>query len=136
MLSDRNDVLWLTGDSPDIAALFDSASADRLSLFFGNKKIIVIDEAQRIPDIGIRMKLITDHIKDVQLIATGSSSFELANNINESLQKKWEYRMFPFRSEKWFNHHGLLTENGLLTTACSLLPRRDYHPVKNRHFLN
>ena len=67
------DVLWLNGDELDVQALFESISATRLKAIFGPKKIIVIDEAQRIKDIGLRMKLITDQIPEVQLIATGSS---------------------------------------------------------------
>ena len=56
------DVLWLDGDELDIQALFATISATRLKAIFGTKKIIVIDEAQRIKDIGLRMKLITDQI--------------------------------------------------------------------------
>ena len=52
--------LWLNGDEPDVQALFQNASTDRLKIFFGNASIIVIDEAQRIPDIGLRLKLITE----------------------------------------------------------------------------
>lgn len=107
----NNDVLWLAGDSPDVKALFDSPSAERLHLYFGNKKIIIIDEAQLIPGIGLKLKLITDYIKDIQLIATGSSSFELANRLNEPLTgRKWEYKMYPLSFREMVNHHGLLTE--------------------------
>jgi predicted AAA+ superfamily ATPase len=107
----REDVLWLAGDSPDVKALFESPSADRLRLYFGNKKTVIIDEAQLIPDIGLRLKLITDYIKDVQLIATGSSSFELANRLNEPLTgRKWEYKLFPLSFGEMVTHHGFLTE--------------------------
>lgn len=58
------------------------------------------DKAQRIEDIGIRLKLITDQLPDIQLIATGSSSFDLANKINEPLtERKWEYKMYPLSFE-------------------------------------
>ncbi|MGD2035234.1 MAG: ATP-binding protein [Bacteroidales bacterium] len=107
----NKDVLWLSGDSPDVQALFNSPSADRLRLYFGNKKIVIIDEAQLLPETGLRLKLITDYIKEVQLIATGSSSFELSNTLNEPLTgRKWEYKMFPLSFEELVNHHGLLTE--------------------------
>lgn len=108
-------VLWLSGDSPDVVKLFESPTAERLRLYIGNKKTVIIDEAQRIPDTGIKLKLITDYIKDVQLIATGSSSFELANRINEPLTgRKWEYQLFPLSFSEMVNHHGLLTEKRLL----------------------
>jgi len=109
------DVLWLNGDELDIQALFATISATRLKAIFGTKKIIVIDEAQRIKDIGLRMKLITDQIPEVQLIATGSSAFELANQINEPLTgRKWEYTMYPISFGEMVAHHGLLEEKRLL----------------------
>jgi len=80
-----DEVFWLNGDEIDVQALFAAISATRLKAIFGDKKIIIIDEAQRIHDIGLRMKLITDQIPEVQLVVTGSSSFELANKLNESL---------------------------------------------------
>src|SRR5690554_4424822 len=95
-IENPEDVLWLNGDEPDVLELFEKATSVRLKQFFGNKKIVVIDEAQRISDIGLKLKLITDSIPEIQLIATGSSSFELANRINEPLTgRKWEYKMFP-----------------------------------------
>lgn len=107
----NDDVLWLAGDSPDVLALLDAPSADRLRLYFGNKKIIIIDEAQLIPDIGLRLKLITDYIKEVQLIATGSSSFELSNRLNEPLTgRKWQYKLYQLSFGEMVKHHGLLAE--------------------------
>ena len=85
LVSKSNECLWLNGDELDVQKMFENASVDGLKKQFGQNKIVVIDEAQRIKDIGLRMKLITDQIKDVQLIATGSSAFDLANNVNEPL---------------------------------------------------
>src|SRR5690606_19124152 len=82
LFSNEADVLWLNGDELDVQALFAGISATRLQAIIGNKKMIIIDEAQRIEDIGLRLKLITDEMPEVQLIATGSSSFELANKVN------------------------------------------------------
>ena len=65
-------------------------------MMIGNHKIIFIDEAQRIENIGLTLKLITDKIKDVQVIATGSSAFDLANKTTEPLTgRKFEYKLFP-----------------------------------------
>jgi len=109
------DVLWLNGDELDVQALFETISATRLKVILGNKKIIIIDEAQRIKDIGLRMKLITDQIPDVQLVITGSSAFELANQVNEPLTgRKWEYNMYPISFGEMVTHHGLLEEKRLL----------------------
>jgi predicted AAA+ superfamily ATPase len=76
---------------------------------------VIIDEAQRIPDVGLKLKLITDEIPEIQLIATGSSSFELANSVNEPLTgRKWEYKMFPISFGEMVEHHGLLNEKRAL----------------------
>jgi len=116
ILFDNNeDTLWLNGDEADVQSLFENATSSRLKTIFGNKRNIIIDEAQRISDIGIKLKLITDNLKNVQLIATGSSSFELANKVNEPLTgRKWEYKMFPLSFGEMVQHHGLLEEKRLL----------------------
>ncbi len=115
LLHKREDLLWLNGDELDVQKLFGNISAVRLTAIFGSKKIIVIDEAQRIADIGLRLKLITDSIKDVQLIATGSSSFELANKVNEPLTgRKWEFKIFPVSFGEMVRHHGLLEEKRMV----------------------
>ena len=113
--SNREDCLWLNGDELDVQRMLENTSADRLKAQLGGYKIVVIDEAQRIKDIGLRLKLITDQIKDVQLIATGSSAFELANKVNEPLTgRKWQYQMFPLSFSEMVAHHGLLKEKRLL----------------------
>lgn len=108
-------VFWFNGDEADTRNLFENISATRLKNLIGNHQIIVIDEAQRIADIGIKLKLITDQIPSVQLIATGSSSFELANNINEPLTgRKWEYRLFPLSFSELVGETNLLEEKRML----------------------
>lgn len=116
LFSNQADILWLNGDEIDVQNLFSSISSDRFRAIIGKKKIVIIDEAQRIPEIGLRMKLITDFIPEVQLIATGSSSFELANKVNEPLTgRKWEYKMFPLSFLEMVGHHGLLEEKRMLS---------------------
>lgn len=58
--------------------------------------LLFIDEAQRIPDIGINLKILIDRAPNLKIIATGSSSFELANTISEPLTgRKWVFQLFP-----------------------------------------
>ena len=115
MFANNAAVLWLNGDELDVQNLFLSISADRLKAIFGTKKIVIIDEAQRIDAIGLRLKLITDTIPEVQLIATGSTAFELNNRLNEPITgRKWEYNMYAISFQEMVNHHGLLTEKRLL----------------------
>ena len=111
----RENVLWMTGDDLDIQELFSQMTSTRLKALLGNSKTLILDEAQRIPDIGLRLKLITDQIKDVQVVATGSSSFELASKVNESLAgRKREFRMFPISFSEMVSHTNLLEELRLM----------------------
>ena len=111
----NDDTIWLNGDDIATQTLMENMSATRLQQLLGGKRLLIIDEAQRIKDIGLRMKLVTDQIKDVQLVATGSSSFELANRLNEPLTgRKWEYRMYPISFAEMAEHHGLLNELTLI----------------------
>lgn len=115
LFSNASEVLWLNGDEMDVQNIFGSLSADRFKAILGPKKIVIIDEAQRIENIGLRLKLIIDSIPEVQLIATGSSSFELANKVNEPLTgRKWEYKMFPLSFSEMVQHHGLLEEKRMM----------------------
>ena len=125
ILTKNEEVLWLNGDEMQVQNLFNNASADRLLSEFGNNKIVILDEAQRIKDIGLRLKLLADSDSDIQVIATGSSSFDLANKVNEPLTgRKWEYRMFPLSFGEMMAHHGKMKE-------MRMLPRRivyGYYP--------
>lgn len=111
MLENREDVLWLNGDDTDVQALFADITSSRLRNIIGSKKILVIDEAQRIQDIGVKIKLVTDQIPGVQVIATGSSSFDLAQKINEPLTgRKREFKMYPVSFSEMVSHTSLLEE--------------------------
>lgn len=115
MLDNSNDTLWLNGDDTDVQEMFRNISSTRLRAIIGNNKIIIIDEAQRITDIGLRIKLITDQMTGVQVIATGSSSFELASKVNEPLTgRKREFRMFPFSFREMVQHTSFLDELRML----------------------
>jgi|CXWJ01.1.fsa_nt_gi predicted AAA+ superfamily ATPase len=108
--------LWFNGDEADIRNELADSNATRLKALFGNYKLVVIDEAQKIHNIGNTIKIITDTIKDVQVIATGSSSFELANQVNEPLTgRKYEYHLYPFSTGELIQQHGhFLPEKRLL----------------------
>lgn len=109
------DTLWLNGDEPDVRSLLSNITSSRLKAYVGNHKRIVIDEAQRIENIGITLKLITDQMQDIQLIVTGSSALELAKQTQESLTgRKWDFRLYPLSFSELADHHGLLEEKRLL----------------------
>ncbi len=108
---DANNTLWLNGDDVDVRNALGNTSTARLGMYIGDKKLIIIDEAQRIPNIGITLKQIVDNFPDKQVIATGSSAFELANNINEPLTgRKIEIFLYPLSFAEMVSHHGLFEE--------------------------
>lgn len=111
LLGETGDCLWLNGDELDVQALLAQSSATRWKSLVGANRVLVIDEAQRIQDIGIRIKLLVDELPQVQVIATGSSSLMLADMLNEPLTgRKWEYSLYPISFQEMVNHHGLLME--------------------------
>ena len=103
------DYLLLDGDDPKTRTFLSASNTEQIRSILGNNQFVFIDEAQRIDGIGLTMKIITDRFKDVQLFASGSSSFDLSNKINEPLTgRKWEYQLFPISWEEYENHHGYL----------------------------
>jgi len=93
--------LFLDGDDPLVRTSLTDPNRNELEKIIGRSKIIFIDEAQRIKNIGITAKIIHDQFKSVQLILSGSSAFELRNETNESLTgRKWEYNLYPLSYEE------------------------------------
>ena len=93
----RDDVLWLNGDNPDTRNLLSGISVSTWKRVLGQRRILVVDEAQCIENIGRSLKLAVDELPEIQVIATGSSSFELMNRTAEPLTgRKFEFRLLPF----------------------------------------
>ncbi len=116
MLKERGEPYsYFNGDEADVRQLLSNTTSARLKTLIGQNKIVFIDEAQRIPHIGITIKLFTDQLKEVQVIATGSSAFELSGNVNEPLTgRKYEFMLYPLSFGELVAHHGLLEEKRLL----------------------
>jgi predicted AAA+ superfamily ATPase len=107
--------MYLNGDDSDVREILTNTTAAKLRLVVGSKKILFIDEAQRIPDIGLTLKLFTDQIRDVQIIATGSSAFELSSKVNEPLTgRKYEFMLYPLSFAEMMQHNGLIQEKRLI----------------------
>lgn len=88
--------LYINGDNPEVRTEWSNPTQAFINNYLGNYKVVVIDEAQRLENIGLSAKMIIDAKKDIQLLISGSSSLEIANKINEPMTgRKWEYLMFP-----------------------------------------
>ena len=91
-------VQYLSVNGEDIITqnYLSSQSVEKLLSFIGENKLFVVDEAQKINNIGLNLKLIIDHVKDIAIVATGSSSFDLARNVGEPLTgRKYTLKLFP-----------------------------------------
>ncbi len=108
-------VLILDCDEPDIRKELTDASSTQLKQRTGSAKVVMIDEAQRVKNIGITLKLFHDKIKDVQLIVTGSSSLELTGETSEPLTgRKYEYFLYPLSTEEMVSNTDRTIEKRLL----------------------
>lgn len=111
IFENESKVLWLDAENPDVHSIFENATSTRLKTIFEDNKFVIIDEAQKIDNIGSKLKLITDYLPDIQVIATGSSSFELRNKLNEPLTgRKFEHKLFPISFKEMKDEIGLLEE--------------------------
>lgn len=108
-------VKWYDADNGDVRDLFAKSTTEQLRAFFGQSRYIVIDEAQRLSDAGLTLKRIHDQMPEVQLFATGSSSFELADSICEPLTgRKREFTLYPLSFSEMSSENGLLEEMEML----------------------
>lgn len=106
-----DDVLWLNGDNPGVRNTLAEITTAGWRRLLGKRKVLVLDEAQRVDNIGLSLKLITDELPEIQVIVSGSSAFELMNRAAEPLTgRKFEYRLLPFSFEELCEERGLFEE--------------------------
>jgi len=95
----------ISGDDLLIHKPFINQSLPEITAFCEGYDLISIDEAQKIPNIGMAIKLMVDHIKGIRIIATGSSSFELAGQTGEPLTgRKTTLMLYPVAQMELRNH--------------------------------
>lgn len=96
-----DDGIYLNCDQPDIADALTKKTSLELYEYVQRKKLVVLDEAQRVENIGLTIKLLVEAYPNMQIIATGSSSFELANKITEALTgRAWFHKLYPLSYEE------------------------------------
>ncbi|MCH9611521.1 MAG: hypothetical protein S4CHLAM81_08920 [Chlamydiales bacterium] len=95
-LEGRSGYKLVSGEDRFVAQYLSSGSIEKLKSFIGDTQLLVIDEAQKIENIGLNLKLLVDHLPHLAIIATGSSAFDLAQKMGEPLTgRKKELRLFP-----------------------------------------
>lgn len=114
-LNTESNYLFVTGEDIFVRDFLSSGSVEKLKEFVGEKSLLVIDEAQYVPDIGLNLKLIVDHIPHLKVIATGSSTFDLTKQIGEPLTgRKHVIKMFSIAQLEMKNLENLAETKGLL----------------------
>lgn len=117
ILAQNSEGIWINGDEYDIQERFKNATSTQLKALVGKHKLVIIDEAQRIENIGLGLKLLHDTYPEIQIIATGSSAFELQNKTNEPLTgRKLEFQLFPLSYQEMKEHNTELIEKRHLNT--------------------
>jgi predicted AAA+ superfamily ATPase len=109
--------IWLNVDEADVMqSLSDADTSTKLRQLVGFKtKLVIIDEAQQIIDIGKKLKLMIDTFPEIQFIVTGSSSLDLRNKMAEPLTgRKKEYHLYPLSTEELINYSSLVEQKRLL----------------------
>ena len=107
--------LVLNGEDEDTQLLLESRTAVNYKRLLGNTKLLIIDEAQAIPDIGIKLKFMIDTIEDLKIIATGSSVFDLTNTLGEPLVgRKTTLHLYPLAQSEFQPHENLIETKGKL----------------------
>ncbi len=109
------DSLYINCDEPDLRVSLTEVTSTALKELIGRKKLVFIDEAQRVKNIGITLKLFVDNFPERQVVATGSSSLDLSNEIAEPLTgRKYEFHLFPFALAELSSKYSKLELNRLL----------------------
>jgi predicted AAA+ superfamily ATPase len=107
--------LTLNGDDADIRDLLAKPNEAQITQLLYGYEVLFIDEAQRINEIGLLLKIIVDRFKHIQVIATGSSAFELSGKVNESLTgRKYEMMLLPFSYAELVSNTDYITEERLI----------------------
>lgn len=132
------DYQFFDGDDPTVRSLLDGANTARIRDLIGKKKVVFIDEAQRIRQIGLTLKIIVDQFPDVQVWVSGSSSFTLFNELSEPLTgRKWEYELYPISWEEYQHDVGYLAAEQQLENRLvyGMYPDIINHPGEERELL-
>jgi hypothetical protein len=108
ILKDK-EYLFLDGDDNTVTETLANANTEILKSIIGNHKYVFVDEVQRIPNIGLKLKIMVDQLKDVQVIVSGSSSLDINNVTQEPLTgRKFEFHMFPVSWNEFENSVGYM----------------------------
>ncbi len=115
IIPDGAKVLEINGDNSDVQTMFANTDETKLKVLIGNKDFLLVDEAQKIDNIGNMLKIAADKFKDISIVVTGSSAFRLTQTINESLTgRKREFKLYPLSFKEMSDHTSTLEESRMI----------------------
>lgn len=138
IIDDQGSVLKLNCDDYDDRLDLENKTSTELKNLIANHKVVIIDEAQRVENIGLTLKIIADLKLDAQVLVTGSSSLELSSKINEPVTGRiFEYKLFPLSLSEMARHTSEREENRLLEQRMiyGLYPEIVTNPSDNKRLL-
>lgn len=138
IIDDQGSVLKLNCDDYDDRLDLENKTSTELKNLISNHKVVFIDEAQRVENIGLTLKIIADLKLDAQVLVTGSSSLELSSKINEPVTGRiFEYKLFPLSLSEMARHTSEREENRLLEQRMiyGLYPEIVTNPSDNKRLL-
>lgn len=138
IINNYDNVLKFNCDDYDDRLDLENKTSTELKNLIGNHKIVVIDEAQRVSNIGLTLKIIADLKLDTQVLVTGSSSLELSSKINEPVTgRMFEYKLFPLSLAELANNTSQREETRLLEQRMiyGLYPEIVTNPSDNKRLL-
>ena len=101
--------LFLNGEDISTSAVLKERTIANYQRLLGDKKLLIIDEAQKVPDIGLVLKLMVDNIEGIKIIATGSSVFDMTNKLGEPLTgRKYTFHLYPFGQMELSEYENLI----------------------------
>lgn len=122
--------LFLNGEEISTSAVLSERNVENYKRLLGNNKLFIIDEAQKVPEIGLILKLMVDNIDGLKIIATGSSVFDMTNKLGEPLTgRKYTFFMYPFAQMEFSKYENLVE------TKARLEERMIYGCYPELHFL-
>lgn len=100
-LQKKERVLWLNGESREVQDRLSTQIPEQLAQYLGDTTLLIIDEAQKIPQIGLNLKLIVDSFPQLKIIASGSASFDLSQKVGEPLTgRKKTLKLYPVSAQE------------------------------------
>lgn len=108
-------VLEINGDNTDVQTMFVNVDEAKMKILIGNNDFLFVDEVQKIENIGNMLKIVAEKFQAVRTIVTGSSAFQLAEAVNESLTgRKREFKLYPLSFKEMAEETSVLEESRLI----------------------